>query len=75
MIEFLLAVPYMVSHLHVSCLLPLWEMLTKMKGENRIWKKEVCSRIRIRRKRMSSKKRSDGDLYIPYLTLTEPDLT
>lgn len=25
MIEFLLAVPYMVSHLQVSCLLPLWE--------------------------------------------------
>lgn len=76
MIEFLLAVPYMVSHLHVSCLLPLWEMeyryvvsffVDEDEGGERMWIKEVCSRIR--RKRMSSKKRRDGDLYIPYLTL------
>lgn len=44
-------------------------------GGKRIWKKEVCSRIRIRREKMNSKKRRDGDLYIPYLTLPEPDLT
>lgn len=60
MIEFLLAVPYMVSHLQVSCLLPLWERLEDMYvvsffvdedgGGKRRWKKEVCSRIRIRRK-------------------------
>lgn len=30
MIEFLLVAPYMVSHLHVSCLLPLWERLEDM---------------------------------------------
>lgn len=44
-------------------------LLMMMKGENRIWKKEVYSRIRIRGKKMNSKKRRDGDLYIPYLTL------
>lgn len=50
MIELLLAVPYMVSHLQVSCLLPLWEteyryvvsfLLIKMKGEKKMEKAGV----------------------------------
>lgn len=75
MIELLLAVPYMVSHLQVSCLLPLWEIEYRYvvssfvdEGEKEYGKRSYRY-SRIRGKKMNSKKRRDGDLYIPYLTL------